>query len=240
MSEIDEYDYIYKVTLIGDSAVGKTSLSKSGIQQIFNSNYKTTIGVDFVSKTYVLDCGTKIKLQLWDTAGQERYRAVTRAYYTNAAGVIILFDITNRISYDHVEYWKKELMDHTNKNIPILVIGNKSDLANSREVTTLEAMNYCAKNNFMYEELSARSESTAVSDAFRRFVNTIYTSIKTDMGRVGRVGSMGREGRENNVIKMDAPVNTEIKNYDIQKGEVSEGVRIVLTNKPPTKKNCCK
>ncbi|KAA8520261.1 hypothetical protein F0562_014517 [Nyssa sinensis] len=124
-------DYILKVVLIGDSAVGKSQLLSRFTRNEFSLDSKATIGVEFQTRTLVIDQKT-VKAQIWDTAGQERYRAVTSAYYRGALGAMLVYDMTKRQSFDHVARWLEELRGHADKNIIIMLVGNKSDLGTLR------------------------------------------------------------------------------------------------------------
>uniref|UniRef100_A0A8C2P4H0 Ras-related protein Rab-25 n=1 Tax=Capra hircus TaxID=9925 RepID=A0A8C2P4H0_CAPHI len=122
----DEYDYLFKVVLIGDSGVGKSNLLSRFTRNEFNLESKSTIGVEFATRSIQVD-GKTIKAQIWDTAGQERYRAITSAYYRGAVGALLVYDIAKHLTYENVERWLKELRDHADSNIVIMLVGNKSD-----------------------------------------------------------------------------------------------------------------
>ncbi|KAF5929409.1 hypothetical protein HPG69_013705 [Diceros bicornis minor] len=134
----DEYDYLFKVVLIGDSGVGKSNLLSRFTRNEFNLESKSTIGVEFATRSIQVD-GKTIKAQIWDTAGQERYRAITSAYYRGAVGALLVYDIAKHLTYENVERWLKELRDHADSNIVIMLVGNKSDLRHLRAVPTDEA-----------------------------------------------------------------------------------------------------
>ena len=122
-------DYLIKIVLIGDSGVGKSNLLSQFARNQFIPDSKTTIGVEFATKSIKIKNKT-VKAQIWDTAGQERYRAITSAYYKGANGAMVLYDITSSISFTSVDRWMKELRDNTDPNLVIMLIGNKSDLQN--------------------------------------------------------------------------------------------------------------
>uniref|UniRef100_A0A3Q0SPV8 Ras-related protein Rab-25 n=1 Tax=Amphilophus citrinellus TaxID=61819 RepID=A0A3Q0SPV8_AMPCI len=134
----DEYDFLFKVVLIGDSGVGKSNLLSRFTRNEFNLESKSTIGVEFATRSIQVD-GKTIKAQIWDTAGQERYRAITSAYYRGAVGALLVYDIAKHLTYENVERWLKELRDHADNNIVIMLVGNKSDLRHLRAVPTDEA-----------------------------------------------------------------------------------------------------
>jgi len=173
--EQDEYDYLFKVVLIGDSGVGKSNLLSRFTRNEFNLESKSTIGVEFATKTIHTD-GKNIKAQIWDTAGQERYRAITSAYYRGAVGALLVYDIAKRITYDNVQRWLKELRDHADQTIVIMLVGNKKDLRHMRQVQTDEAKEFCKKNKLFFIETSALADSN-VTLAFETILKEIYGLI---------------------------------------------------------------
>ncbi|KAH7544771.1 ras-related protein RABA4c isoform X1 [Ziziphus jujuba] len=168
-------DYVFKVVLIGDSAVGKSQLLARFSRNEFSLDSKATIGVEFQTKTLVIDHKT-IKAQIWDTAGQERYRAVTSAYYRGAVGAMLVYDITKRQSFDHVARWLEELRGHADKNIVIMLVGNKTDLGSLRNVSTEDAKEFAQMENLFFMETSAL-EATNVESAFLAVLTEIYRII---------------------------------------------------------------
>lgn len=174
-SSSDEYDYLFKVVLIGDSGVGKSNLLSRFTRNEFNLESKSTIGVEFATKCIPVD-GKTIKAQIWDTAGQERYRAITSAYYRGAVGALLVYDISKRISFDNVSRWLKELRDHADKNIVIMLVGNKKDLRHMREVQTDEAKDFCKEHRLFFIETSALQGSN-VPAAFETILKEIYRLI---------------------------------------------------------------
>lgn len=137
------------VVLIGDSGVGKSNLLSRFTRNEFNLDSKSTIGVEFATRSIQVDAKT-IKAQIWDTAGQERYRAITSAYYRGAVGALLVYDISKHQTYENVTRWLKELRDHADSNIVIMLVGNKSDLRHLRAVPTEEAKQFAS----MYQMLS--------------------------------------------------------------------------------------
>ncbi|GAV63922.1 HLH domain-containing protein/Ras domain-containing protein [Cephalotus follicularis] len=168
-------DYVFKVVLIGDSAVGKSQLLARFARNEFNVDSKATIGVEFQTKTLVIDHKT-VKAQIWDTAGQERYRAVTSAYYRGAVGAMLVYDMTKRQSFDHMARWLEELRGHADKNIVIMLIGNKCDLGSLRAVPTEDAQEFAQRENLFFMETSAL-EATNVETAFFTVLTEIYRII---------------------------------------------------------------
>jgi small GTP-binding protein len=175
MSKDDEYDYLFKVVLIGDSGVGKSNLLSRFTRNQFNLESKSTIGVEFATRSIKCD-GKTIKARIWDTAGQERYRAITSAYYRGAVGALLVYDISKAVSYENVERWLNELRDHADSNIVIMLVGNKSDLRHLRAVTTEQAAALAEKHGLSFIETSAL-DSTNVELAFQRILTEIYNIV---------------------------------------------------------------
>ncbi len=130
----EQYDMLFKIVLVGDSGVGKTNLLTRFSKNEFSLESKTTIGVEFATKTITTEQGHVIKAQIWDTAGQDRYRAIASSYYKGAAGALVVYDITKPNSFQNVEKWLKELRDHGAEDMILMLIGNKSDLEKDRQV----------------------------------------------------------------------------------------------------------
>lgn len=168
----DDYDYLFKIVLIGDSGVGKSNLLSRFTRNEFSLESKSTIGVEFATRSIQVD-GKTIKAQIWDTAGQERYRAITNAYYRGAVGALLVYDITKTSSFENVARWLKELRDHADANIVVMLVGNKSDLRHLRSVKTEDAQAYCEREGLSFIETSAL-EATNVEKAFQQTLTEIY------------------------------------------------------------------
>ena len=174
-----EYDYLFKLLIIGDSGVGKSSILMQYIDSVYADNYISTIGVDFKIKTIELD-GKQIKLQVWDTAGQERFRTIISSYYRGAHGVILVYDITDLNSFTNLEYWLNEITTHSNTNISKLIIGNKCDSQN-RNVTKEEGKLFAEKNNIDFIETSAKTAEN-LNEAFKKLTqNLLLNSSETKL-----------------------------------------------------------
>jgi Ras-related protein Rab-11A len=168
-------DYVFKVVLIGDSAVGKSQILARYARNEFSLDSKATIGVEFQTRTLVID-HKSVKAQIWDTAGQERYRAVTSAYYRGAVGAMLVYDITRRQTFDHIPRWLEELRAHADKNIVIILIGNKSDLEDQRAIPTEDAREFAEKEGLFFLETSAFN-ATNVESAFSTVLNEIFNIV---------------------------------------------------------------
>jgi small GTP-binding protein len=161
--------------MIGDSGVGKSNLLSRFVDNAFNMDSKPTIGVEFATKTMAID-GKSIKNQIWDTAGQERFRAITNAYYRGAVGAIIAFDLTKSKSFENVQKWLSELRENAEQKITVMLVGNKSDLSESREVKAETIEDYVNKNKLYYLETSAATGSN-VNEAFTQLIKCTHSSI---------------------------------------------------------------
>lgn len=171
----DDYDYLFKVVLIGDSGVGKSNLLSRFTRNEFSLESKSTIGVEFATRSIIVD-GKTIKAQIWDTAGQERYRAITSAYYRGAVGALLVYDITRHTTFESVERWLKELQDHTDNNIVVMLVGNKADLRHLRAVSTEDSQALAERESLYFMETSAL-ESTNVENAFTQVLTQIYRIV---------------------------------------------------------------
>ncbi|XP_078440983.1 ras-related protein Rab11D-like [Wolffia australiana] len=168
----DKVDHIFKVVLIGDSAVGKSQILARFARNEFSLDSKATIGVEFQTRTLVIQ-HKSVKAQIWDTAGQERYRAVTSAYYRGALGAMLVYDITRRQSFDHIPRWLEELRSHADKNLVIMLVGNKADLVDQRSVSTDDATEFAQKEGLFFLETSAL-EATNIDSAFTTVLTEIF------------------------------------------------------------------
>ena len=149
-----EYDHLFKVVLIGDSAVGKSCLLLRFADDTFTESFISTIGVDFRFRTLNID-GKLIKLQIWDTAGQERFRTITSAYYRGADGIMMVYDKTARKSFDNVDEWLSEVDKYSNENTVKILLGNKCDALEN--ITTQEGEIKAKKLGLIHLDTSAKS-----------------------------------------------------------------------------------
>ena len=185
MSNNQEYDYLFKLLLIGNSSVGKSSLLFRFVENVWDDNFVPTIGVDFVIKKILIFNkfllqklktlevnGKKVKLQIWDTAGQERFKNITASYYRGGNGVLVVYDITDRDSFENLNSWLIEIEKNANKNVYKLLIGNKCDLEDKRKVTYQEGKDFAESNGMKFIETSAKTASK-VQEAFELLTNEI-------------------------------------------------------------------
>ncbi|KAL9225515.1 hypothetical protein vseg_001429 [Gypsophila vaccaria] len=168
-------DYLFKIVLVGDAAVGKSNLLARFARDEFYPSSKSTIGVEFQTQKIEID-GKEIKAQIWDTAGQERFRAVTSAYYRGAVGALLVYDISRRQTFDSIGRWLNELHTHSDMNVVTILVANKSDLRDAREVTTAEGKALAETQGLFFIETSALDSSNVVV-AFKTVVKEIYTIL---------------------------------------------------------------
>ncbi|XP_038690137.1 ras-related protein RABA1f-like isoform X1 [Tripterygium wilfordii] len=233
----DDYDYLFKVVLIGDSGVGKSNLLSRFTRNEFSLESKSTIGVEFATRSIHVD-DKVVKAQIWDTAGQEsrrrkspllicfthtqalysagsylllfvlpldsprRYRAITSAYYRGAVGALLVYDVTRHVTFENVERWLKELRDHTDSNIVIMLIGNKADLRHLRAVSTEDAKAFSERENTIFMETSAL-ESLNVENAFTEVLTQIYHVVSKKALDVGEDPAALPKGQTINVGTKD-------------------------------------
>ncbi|KAB2074756.1 hypothetical protein ES319_A07G172700v1 [Gossypium barbadense] len=168
-------EYLFKIVLRGESAVGKSNLLSRFARNEFDNNSKATIGVEFQTQVVEIH-GKEIKAQIWDTAGQERFRAVTSACYRGAVGALIVYDITRRSSFDSIKRWLDELSTHCDTAVARMVVGNKCDLENIRDVSVEEGKSLAEEEDLFFMETSAL-ESTNVQTAFEVVIREIYNNV---------------------------------------------------------------
>ncbi|KAH7678174.1 Small GTPase superfamily ARF/SAR type protein [Dioscorea alata] len=170
-----EYDYLFKIVLVGDSGVGKSNILSRFTRNEFSLESKSTIGVEFATRTLQIE-GKTVKAQIWDTAGQERYRAITSAYYRGAVGALLVYDITKRQTFDNVQRWLHELREHADSNIVIMMAGNKSDLSHLRSVQEDDGQALAEKEGLSFLETSALGAQN-IEKAFQTILTEIYHII---------------------------------------------------------------
>ena len=192
-----DYDYLFKVLLLGDSGVGKTSLILRYTDETFNSKLVNSIGVDFKMKKKEID-GKVIKVQIWDTAGHERFRAITYSYYRGVNAIIIVFDLTEDKSFLSIRDWLKQIDKYASKNVFKFLVGNKSDLQHKRLVSFEDAKKFADELNIPYFETSAK-ERININELFDSSIKSFLLNstvfggdknikLNTDVTNADKVG----------------------------------------------------
>ena len=204
----ETYDLIYKLVIIGDSGVGKTGIMNRYLHSTFNEHSKSTIGVEFGTKKTIID-NSVIRAQIWDTAGQEKYKSITSAYYKGAKAAIIVYDITNKLSFDNIDKWIGDIKANADKNIILLICGNKSDLGEKRVISLDEALAKSSNNNLIFFETSAKTGYN-IDEVFEFISASVYKEYK----------QMINEENEDTI-------------------NIDKNVNVLNDNKNKDKKTCC-
>ena len=152
----------FKVILLGEIAVGKSAILNRFVDNKYDNEYKCTISVECKTKSLILDELTAADLQIWDTCGEERFRSITKSYYNNTEGAILIFDLTNKSSFDKIPQWIDDLSAYAPKDLSLLIIGNKSDQSEQRVISFNDAFEFTNKRNIPYIEVSAKTGSNVV------------------------------------------------------------------------------
>ena len=224
MEEDDQYDFIFKLVLIGDSGVGKTNILSRYLTNQFSSSTQPTVGVEFGSK--IIKKGEKlIKLQIWDTAGQERYKSITSAYYKGAKGAYVVYDISRKSTFDNVDKWINELKNNGSEDVFILLVGNKSDLNDQREISEEEVKKKAEVYNIAFCETSALKGNN-IEFAFESLIDKITEKLEKEKEILGKNISKIEEGKT-------ITLNTDKDKDKKENGEEGKN------NKKPEVKSCC-
>ena len=196
--EDDNYEFMFKVVLVGDSFVGKTNIMSKYLKNEFHEDSKATVGVEFGSKQFNIE-GHSVKAQIWDTAGQERYKAITSAYYKGAKGAFIVYDVTRKNSFESIDKWINDVTAVADKKITIVLIGNKIDLEDQRQVTKEEGEDKANKLEVAFLETSAFSGEN-LEKAFQMMIKEVYKKCHEEMISEGD-GDIIKGGEDINLAK---------------------------------------
>ena len=194
------YDKTCQILLIGDSSVGKTSLIQRYANGIFKEEYLATVGLDYYTKQEMIN-NLNVLVKLWDTAGQERFKALTPNYFRNAEGVVLAYDVTNSESFENLKFWINSIKSNLGEKnifIPIIIIGNKIDMEDMRDITKEDASKFAKENNYKYFETSAKT-GEGVDEAIRDLVNQVLAnSDKNEAAKGERKSVKIEDNKENN------------------------------------------
>jgi Ras-related protein Rab-2A len=172
------FNYLFKFIIVGDSSVGKSNLLLRYLNDKFEDEYQATIGVEFGAKNISID-NIVYRIQLWDTAGQEQFRSITRAYYQNSVCAIVVYDITNELSFKNIQVWIDDVKAQSPKSIFIMLVGNKTDLENKREISYEKGLKFAESNNISFIETSAKNGSN-VENLFINCTKIIANKLKNN------------------------------------------------------------
>lgn len=176
---MEDYKFLFKVVLIGNAGVGKTSLVKRFTQNIFPMGQQSTIGVDFMIKNLIID-GEKVKLQIWDTAGQERFRSITQSYYRSANALILVYDISSQATFDCLPQWLSEIETYAGSNVLTYLVGNKCDKVARREIPREKADDFASRHDMVFIETSAK-ECDNVDQLFSQIAQKLTKDANKSM-----------------------------------------------------------
>lgn len=154
---MDDYDYLFKILVLGDSGVGKSCILQRFVDRTYSEHYISTIGVDFKIRTINVD-GKQVKLQIWDAAGQERFRSITTSYYRGAQGILLVYDVADAQSFSNCDLWLKEVQRFASEKVSLVLVGNKCDLKTRRVVDQIEAKQYASERDLAFFECSAKAD----------------------------------------------------------------------------------
>ena len=169
------FHYLLKYVIIGDSGVGKSNILLRYINNSFSEEFKTTVGVEFGAKNIEMN-NNIYRIQIWDTAGQENFRSIARAYYKNCVCACIVYDIANRPSFESIQSWIDDCTKQSSKSVLLVLIGNKNDLEDKREVKYEEGEKFAKSHNMIFLETSAKTGNN-VNDIFLKSVRQINQNI---------------------------------------------------------------
>ena len=190
------FHYLLKFVIIGDSGVGKSNILLRYINNTFSDEFKATVGVEFGAKN--IEINKRIyRVQIWDTAGQENFRSIARAYYKNSVCACVVYDITNRASFDSVQSWIDDCSKQTPKTVLLILIGNKNDLNDKREVQYEEGAEFAQKRNMIFLETSAKTGNN-INDIFEKSIKQIDKNIMDNKYDLTNENCGIRKGIENN------------------------------------------
>ena len=195
---IEKKIYNFKVVLLGDASVGKTSIINRYVKKQFSNDNKCTISTCIENKSFTYDLYTIINLNIWDTSGEERYKSLTQLYFRDTHGIVLNYDINNRKTFESLNEWLKIIKENVNKYVSIIIVGNKSDL--ERNVSKEELNNYCQNNDFISEEVSAKNGIN---------IDLLFQKLSKKM--IENFENFEKEDNINNNNNID---NSEMNNYD--------------------------
>ncbi|KAM3138547.1 hypothetical protein pb186bvf_009299 [Paramecium bursaria] len=216
------YDYLFKYIIIGDTGVGKSCLLSQFLDKRFRQKHEVTIGVEFGAKLINID-DINVKLQIWDTAGQESFKSITRSYYRSAAGAVVVYDVTRRDTFNHVQDWLNEARQNGNPTMTIILVGNKADMESMRQVTLEEGKRMSQELNLSFLEVSAKT-GHQVDDIFAMSAGQILQKV------VDRVIDVKDE-----VCRLK--INN--KTLGVKKGQISPEKQKKLQPSKEAQQSCC-
>ena len=184
-SSKDKKENLYKILLLGDWSVGKTCFLMRYIDNTFNEIHLSTIGMDYKLKDITLEDGKTVKIQIWDTAGQERYKSISKSYVKGANGIFLIYDITNKASFEGIRNWVKQIKDQVSPRVCVALVANKIDDKEKQEVSSEDGVKLSNEIKYPFYEVSAK-ERIGVNECFDKLIKQIvknYESVPIESGQ---------------------------------------------------------
>ena len=236
----DSEEHNFKVVLVGETGVGKTSIISQFIDQVFEEELQTSTGGSFSSKEIFFDNGKSLKLEIWDTAGQERYRSLTKIFYKNSSCAILVYDITKKQTFDELKnYWIGQIKESAPKDIMLAIVGNKEDLLDKEQVDENEARDFAKENNALFFSTSAKN-SDAINQLFID-IGKKYTGWNSN-AKI-ELNKENKEKNDNENKNKKNKINEEINNDNEENNEnktrkKNTTIKLKKSDKDK-KKGCC-
>ena len=213
-----EYSYSVKFIIVGDSSVGKSNILLRFSRNVFDPGHQATLGIEFANKHLIYN-NIDYLVQVWDTAGQENFRSVTRAYYKASAVAMVVYDITNEESFQHIKEWIKDCKDLAPKTVQLVLVGNKSDLEENRVITNERGAQLANENKMLFFETSALN-GNGVEEAFQKSIELVDQKIRSGFYDLSNSATQGikklnnNEGGERVIDKKSLSIGKKPKNED--------------------------
>ena len=229
----DSEEHNFKVVLVGEAGVGKTSIISQFIDQVFEEELQTSTGGSFSSKEIFFDNGKSLKLEIWDTAGQERYRSLTKIFYKNSSCAILVYDITKKQTFDELKnYWIGQIKESAPKDIMLAIVGNKEDLLDKEQVDENEARDFAKENNALFFSTSAKN-SNAINQLFID-IGKKYTGWNSN----AKI-ELNKEKNDNENKKINEEINNDNKENNENKTKKRNTTIKLKQSDKDKKKGCC-
>ena len=229
----DSEEHNFKVVLVGETGVGKTSIISQFIDQVFEEELQTSTGGSFSSKEIFFDNGKSLKLEIWDTAGQERYRSLTKIFYKNSSCAILVYDITKKQTFDELKnYWIGQIKESAPKDIMLAIVGNKEDLLDKEQVDENEARDFAKENNALFFSTSAKN-SNAINQLFID-IGKKYTGWNSN----AKI-ELNKEKNDNENKKINEEINNDNEENNENKTRKKNTTIKLKQSDKDKKKGCC-
>ena len=229
----DSEEHNFKVVLVGETGVGKTSIISQFIDQVFEEELQTSTGGSFSSKEIFFDNGKSLKLEIWDTAGQERYRSLTKIFYKNSSCAILVYDITKKQTFDELKnYWIGQIKESAPKDIMLAIVGNKEDLLDKEQVDENEARDFAKENNALFFSTSAKN-SDAINQLFID-IGKKYTGWNSN----AKI-ELNKEKNDNENKKINEEINNDNEENNENKTRKKNTTIKLKKSDKDKKKGCC-